>query len=248
MVTATASRPSSKKGKKKAAPIVPVTIAMFDSSHGRPVYRPLRDGQPVQEFEPLTAADYRPAGGTPLHDATASFIAHLEEQRRPGTVVIGALVDESGSMTGNQQSVVDGINEFVGGMADIEVDPDTDGKVLAVILTDGMENASSEVTRKQVAAMIQAREADGWTFIYMGANQDAWAVGGQLGTSRRVSFASTSEGTRSALRNAGAQAHEYLSDRASYSTLASSMPDLTVAEDGRESAGGSLAERLGVRR
>lgn len=234
MATAT----KSPKKTKASAPTVSVTIAKFDSRWNAPIYRPLRDGQPVSEFTPLTPADYSPSGGTPLHDATAKFIAHLEAQRRPGTVVIGALADESGSMCHNRQSVVDGINEFVGGMADVEVDPDTDGKVLAVILTDGLENASKEVNHQQVAQMIREREADGWTFLYLGANQDTWAVGGALGTTRSVAYTSTQEGTRSVLRNAGVQASAYLSDNASYSALASSAKNMTVAEDGSVTEGG----------
>lgn len=231
MSTATKPRRKSKTS-KQTAPTAIVTIAMFDDSYGVPVYRPLRDGQPVSEFEPLTSRDYSPRGGTPLHDATAKFIAHLEQQRRAGTVVIGALADESGSMNGNRASVVDGINEFVGGMADVEVDPDTDGKVLAVILTDGMENASKEVGHRDVANLIREKEAEGWTFIYLGANQDTWAVGGQLGATRSVAFTSSPMGTRSALRNAGAQASSYLSNNASYSVMASSLQNTSVAEDG----------------
>lgn len=229
---ATATKSPKTADAEKAAAKVTVTIAMFDDRYGQPAYRPLRTEQPVTEFTPLTAADYSPAGGTPLHDATAKFIAHLDELQRPGTVVIGALADESGSMHGNGQSVVDGINEFVGGMVGVEVDPDAEGKVLAVILTDGMENSSKEVNAAHVSELIRSREAQGWTFIYLGANQDAWAVGGKLGATRSVNFVSSSQGTRSALRFAGAQASSYLSNNASYETLASSAPTLSVAEDG----------------
>lgn len=239
MATATKTRK-----KAKIATEVTVTIATFDKRHGQPVYRPLRDGQSVGDFAPLTITDYQPHGGTPLHDATAQFIAHLEQQRKKGTVVIGALADESGSMGGNRQSVVDGINEFVGGMADVEVDPDADGKVLAVILTDGMENSSTEVTHAQVAAMIRDREGEGWTFIYLGANQDTWAVGGNLGATRSVEFTSSPEGTRSALRNVGAQARCYVGDNATYSAMASAAPNMTVGVDGTTTGadGSSLDE------
>jgi hypothetical protein len=51
-----------------------------------------------------------------------------------------------------------------------------------VILTDGEENASREFTPQQIRDLIRSREATGtWTFVYLAANQDAWAVGGQLG-------------------------------------------------------------------
>lgn len=54
--------------------------------------------------------------------------------------------------------------------------------VLMVILTDGHENASHEYTLDVIKAMIQEKERQGnWTFVYLGANQDAWAVGQRMG-------------------------------------------------------------------
>jgi len=61
---------------------------------------------------------------------------------------------------------------------------------LCVILTDGLENASTEYTRKQIFDLIKACEKDGWTFIYLGADHDVWAAGESLGIAgdNRVSF------------------------------------------------------------
>lgn len=53
--------------------------------------------------------------------------------------------------------------------------------VLFSIMTDGQENCSQTTTREDIMTMIQAREARGWTFAYLGANQDAWQVGTSLG-------------------------------------------------------------------
>jgi len=52
---------------------------------------------------------------------------------------------------------------------------------LCVILTDGLENASREYTREGIARVIKDHEARGWTFVYLGADHDAWAAGGDLG-------------------------------------------------------------------
>ena len=58
----------------------------------------------------------------------------------------------------------------------------TPERSLVVILTDGEENASREFTPQQIRDLIRSRETTGtWTFVYLAANQDAWAVGGQLG-------------------------------------------------------------------
>jgi len=53
--------------------------------------------------------------------------------------------------------------------------------VLVVIHTDGYENASEEWNQKQVFDLIQ--EQTDWEFLYLGANQDAMAVGGSMGLS-----------------------------------------------------------------
>jgi hypothetical protein len=62
---------------------------------------------------------------------------------------------------------------------------------LCVILTDGLENASVEYTRKQIFALIKACEKEGWTFIYLGADHDVWAAGEDLGIAQEnlISFA-----------------------------------------------------------
>ena len=55
-------------------------------------------------------------------------------------------------------------------------------KVLVVIITDGEENSSREWDDKQVKQMIEHQtEKYNWEFVYLGANQDAWSVGGSLG-------------------------------------------------------------------
>ena len=48
-------------------------------------------------------------------------------------------------------------------------------EVLIALLTDGRENASRQRTREQVAKLIEARREAGWTFVFLGANQDAFA-------------------------------------------------------------------------
>lgn len=55
--------------------------------------------------------------------------------------------------------------------------------ILVVIFTDGEENSSREYSLSQIRSLIQDREKQGWTFVYMGANQDAWKVGEAFGLS-----------------------------------------------------------------
>lgn len=46
-------------------------------------------------------------------------------------------------------------------------------QVLFVIITDGYENSSGNYTSEQVKAMVEKQTAEGWEFIYLGANIDA---------------------------------------------------------------------------
>ncbi len=75
------------------------------------------------------------------------------------------------------------------------------GKVVVAILTDGQENASREFTKERIAEMVKHQEQNyAWEFIYLGANQDAFAVSRGLGmrVENTANFAATGVGTRSA--------------------------------------------------
>lgn len=51
-------------------------------------------------------------------------------------------------------------------------------KVIFVVMTDGDENSSLEYTLARIQEMIKHQESTyGWHFVYLGANQNAWAVG-----------------------------------------------------------------------
>ncbi len=65
-----------------------------------------------------------------------------------------------------------------------------EAKKLCVILTDGEENASQAYTRRQVFELIKHCEKQGWAFLYLGADHDVWAAGGDLGIAgdSRISF------------------------------------------------------------
>ena len=55
-----------------------------------------------------------------------------------------------------------------------------DDDQLVVILTDGDENASDEWTHKRLFRRIAKLRDRGWTFVFLGANQDSYAVGDRM--------------------------------------------------------------------
>ena len=72
------------------------------------------------------------------------------------------------------------------------------GRVLFVITTDGMENASREYTGQEVRRMVRRqKERCGWEFLFLGANIDAAAAAGAVGIApdRAVEYRSDSRGT-----------------------------------------------------
>ena len=71
-------------------------------------------------------------------------------------------------------------------------------KVVVVITTDGMENASCEFSKDKVRRMIEHQKSKyDWEFIFLGANIDAIATAGRFGISkdRAANYNADSEGT-----------------------------------------------------
>ncbi len=74
-------------------------------------------------------------------------------------------------------------------------------QTIFVILTDGLENASSRFERRLVFDMIRhQRTTNDWSFLFLGANQDAISEAGSLGIPEgaAMNFESDSRGTRAA--------------------------------------------------
>ena len=72
-------------------------------------------------------------------------------------------------------------------------------KVVFVIITDGLENASTEFSKTKVKQMISDKqEKNGWGFIYLGANIDAVEEADAIGVkkSNAVTYKNTKAGVR----------------------------------------------------
>jgi len=54
-------------------------------------------------------------------------------------------------------------------------------EILFITFTDGQENQSREYDRAKLFDLVKKREEIGWTFVYLGANQDSYAEGGHIG-------------------------------------------------------------------
>jgi Mg-chelatase subunit ChlD len=76
-------------------------------------------------------------------------------------------------------------------------------QLLVVTITDGEENASRELTRGKVVELVRAKEAEGWTFVFLGAGLDAYEEAGGMGYRARSvqPFASDADGAYIAFRS-----------------------------------------------
>jgi hypothetical protein len=82
-----------------------------------------------------------------------------------------------------------GINDLGKGLAKLKGN-EKPGKVIFAVVTDGLENASREFTKKQVMKMIrEKKENDGWQFVFLSADLDAVDEARDLGVSIDASLA-----------------------------------------------------------
>ncbi|MEV3986585.1 vWA domain-containing protein [Nonomuraea sp. NPDC049758] len=81
---------------------------------------------------------------------------------------------------------------------------DVPGNISVVILTDGEENASREWrSRRQIRRMIEDLRKKGWTFIFLGADQDAFAAADDIGIGADTTLSYSSHRTTETLTRAG---------------------------------------------
>ena len=69
-------------------------------------------------------------------------------------------------------------------------------RVLVTIITDGYENASQEYSGKAIKEMVGRLRDKGWTFVYIGANQDAIEVAKELDINNSLNFCADAAGTQ----------------------------------------------------
>lgn len=96
-----------------------------------------------------------------------------------------------------------------------ETKEDKDQKVITIIMTDGEENSSKEYTQVEMKRLIQEREAKGnWKFVYLGANQDSYAVAQKYGINANaiVNFMATNAGMTRAMNTMSAATMSYSSE------------------------------------
>lgn len=111
--------------------------------------------------------------------------------------------------------------------------------VLCVIITDGQENASTEFTLDKIKELIKAKEQDGWTFTFLGANINAYEVGGAMGASAGNTSNYNSHNIRGTFAETVSATLDYASERRSTGLRGQSAGEkfYTMAQKARMEAG-----------
>ena len=84
---------------------------------------------------------------------------------------------------------------------------DRPSKVIVIVVTDGMENASREYTREQVKALVDKQTSEfQWEFVFLAANIDAFETGRGYGytAGQTMNFAPSSAGVANSYAAASA--------------------------------------------
>ena len=125
---------------------------------------PLFTQLPLSEVPKLTEKNYVPGGGTALYDAIADTVDGVKDA--------GNFCYACGKKRDKKHKFCADCGEQLNG----------DSAFIVIIMTDGEENSSLKYRKHHIVNKIQGKEKLGnWSFIYMGANQDAMQEGAAIG-------------------------------------------------------------------
>jgi hypothetical protein len=186
--------------KDKALGDCQATLIKFNSDRILTVFKDL----PIQDVPELTRNDFQPASTTPLYDAIAQGILDTEGQIKKVSDVLARI---SGAPA-------DGAMPFI----------------VVLVMTDGEENASKAYNREKIFDMVNDRKKKGWSFVFLGADMDAWAQASQVAFAANNVQRYAGTQTRAAYQNVSnsLRAHRTLYTAAMTSPDTAAMPDVLL--------------------
>lgn len=108
--------------------------------------------------------------------------------------------DETNFKPRGMTAMNDAIGRTINHFKDLQTKGNLGAGAIFTIVTDGQENASKEFKASQIKDLITETQSKlDWKFVYLAANQDAFAVGHTYGFSagNTLNFAATGVGVRS---------------------------------------------------
>ena len=76
------------------------------------------------------------------------------------------------------------------------IDKSQPASVLVTVITDGLENSSTDFTADKIRKQVEEFKQSGWTFAFIGANIDEVMEAGKLGIHNSLHFEQTAAGTQ----------------------------------------------------
>ena len=147
----------------------------------------------VEEMDIVFLLDRSGSIGGVVDDTIGGYNSYLKENRNKPVMVTTVLFDDKYELL-HDRVKIDEVNEltdkeyFVRGCTALldaigktikYFDKKKSKKVMFIITTDGLENASREYSSSQIKEMITGHKD--WEFIYIGADIDSYKEGGSIG-------------------------------------------------------------------
>ena len=218
-----------------------VTVTKFNTSA-----KALYSNVPVQDVVPLSLTTYTPGGGTALMDAVGNTL--LANEKMIGMAVVPQVIQEpspDASTTVESTTVEAAVVKSTPNDSDPSVAGSNDA-VLVVVFTDGEENSSREFRSEQIKQMIADRTAQGThTFIYLGADHDAWSASSDIGISANNTVSYSKGATTQAFSSLSQVSKRYVSGyQEDYMTAQGLAPGGSVDDmfTGYKKADGGIAD------
>lgn len=126
-------------------------------------------------------------------------------------------------VTSGCTALYDAMGDMVSDMQQKASHEDT---VLVTVITDGYENSSRRWSGRQIKSIVSELRQMGWTFNYIGANQDVDKVADEIGIHNTLAFDATEEGTRRMFLNLACCSERFYARREKAESSASMEEDI----------------------
>ena len=144
----------------------------------------------MQTIQDKTISGYNEYVTSMYPDGNATHLTLVKFSSRGTETVYGDIPVKDGAKLGHgnytpngNTPLFDAVGNTITAIDEKQKTSQAGQDILFVVITDGEENSSVQYTRQQIATMIADKEKSGWTFAYLGANQDSWANANSMGYS-----------------------------------------------------------------
>lgn len=126
------------------------------------------------------------------------------------------------------------MRKYIKGMEDVTV--------VVTIITDGLENASKEYSGQAIKRLVEELRGEGWSFTYMGTNQDAVEVAMSMSIRNSRNFEYNDAGTRESMRKDSCTRMNFFTKLAGFKKAERECQQAPISEEKRREYYTSMAD------